>query len=55
MPVFDPQWLRSQPDIALAEFASVFAMANAFGSRDIPWDQAKPTDRLSHALGKLLK
>ncbi len=55
MPVFDPAWLRSQPDIALAEFASVLAMANAFGARDIPWDQARPLDRLPRALAKLLE
>lgn len=55
MPVFDPQWLRAQPGIELAEFASVFAMATAFGSRDIPWDQAKATDRLPHALETLRK
>lgn len=55
MPVFDPQWLRAQPGIALPEFASVMAMATAFGSRDIPWDQAKPADRVPQALEKLLK
>ncbi|MCP8939088.1 sugar phosphate isomerase/epimerase [Alsobacter sp. SYSU M60028] len=54
MPVFDRAWLAAQPDIALPEFASVLAMAQAFGPRDAPWDQTRPTDRLPHALGKLL-
>mgnify|MGYP001608821650 CR=1 FL=1 len=53
MPVFDREWLRAQPGIALSEFASVLQMATAFGSRDIPWDQTKPADRLPHAFGKL--
>lgn len=55
MPVFDADWLRLQPDIALDEFASVLAMAQKFGSREMAWDQTRPTDRLPQALGKLLK
>ncbi|HMR33093.1 MAG TPA: TIM barrel protein [Geminicoccaceae bacterium] len=55
MPVFDPAWLRSQPGIALDEYASVLAMAVKFGSREVPWDQARPADRLSRAYKRLLK
>ncbi|KQV41401.1 MULTISPECIES: TIM barrel protein [unclassified Rhizobium] len=55
MPVFDPEWLRAQPGIAVEEFASVLAMATAFGDRDIPWDQTKPADRLPQTFEKLLK
>jgi len=54
MPVFDRDWLDAQPDIVLHEYASVLGMAASFGSRDIPWDQTKPTDRLPHALERLL-
>lgn len=54
MPVFDRDWLRAQPDILLSEFASVLAMAHAFGSRDIPCDQSKPVDRLPQTLEALL-
>ena len=53
--VFDRDWLRAQPDIVLAEFATVLAMARRFGSRDIAWDQSRPTERLPDVLGKLLQ
>lgn len=55
MPVFDPEWLRAQPGIVVEEFASVLAMATAFGDREIPWDQTKPAERLPQTFGKLLK
>lgn len=54
MPVFDPEWLRQQPEVALNEFAAVLAMAAKFGARDVPWDQAAPVARLPHALRRLL-
>lgn len=54
MPVFDPVWLRLQPEIALDEFASVLAMAAKFGAREVPWDQAAPVARLPQALRRLL-
>lgn len=54
MPVFDAEWLRVQPEVALAEFAAVLAMAAKFGARDVPWDQAAPVARLPQALQKLL-
>lgn len=50
MPVFDPAWLKSQPQIALPEFAAVLAMAQRFGTRPMPWDQARPADRLQQAI-----
>ena len=46
MPVFDPAWLAAQPDIVLAEYASVLAMAAKFGRRDVPWNQDTPIERL---------
>jgi len=49
MPVFDPEWLRVQPEIVLEEYAALFAMANGFGTRSIPWDQSAPTSRFLHA------
>lgn len=55
MPVFDAQWLAAQPDIALAEFAAVLAMASRYGQRDVPWDQTRPADRLPQAFRKFLK
>jgi len=54
MPVFDRDWLDAQPDIVLHEYASVLGMAASLGSREISWDQDKPTDRLPHALELLL-
>lgn len=54
MPIFDADWLKAQPRIQLAEYASVLGMANAFGSGDVPWDQTRPTDRLPVALERLL-
>ena len=54
MPVFDPDWLRAQPPIALGEFASVLAMAAKFGTREMPWDQAAPVARLTQALRRCL-
>lgn len=54
MPVFDPAWLKAQPELAVAEFASVLAMAQRFGDRDMPWDQARPADRLPQAMAKFL-
>lgn len=54
MPVFDAAWLNAQPHIQLAEYASVLGMANAFGNRDVPWDQTRPVDRLPAALERLL-
>lgn len=53
MPVFDAEWLKAQPDIALPEFASVLAMATRFGDREIAWDQSRPTDRLPQIIGKV--
>lgn len=50
MPVFDPAWLHAQPDIALAEYASVLAMAASFGRRAMPWNQDTPVERLPNAL-----
>lgn len=55
MPVFDPDWLRAQPEIAVTEFAANLAMAQRWGTRAVPWDQTKPLDRLPHALRKFLK
>lgn len=55
MPVFDADWLKSQPQIALPEFAAVMAMAQRFGNRPMPWDQTRPTDRLQQALRHILK
>ena len=55
MPVFDSEWLRKQPGIALTEYASVLAMAVRFGDRDMPWDQTRPADRLLQAYKALLK
>lgn len=55
MPVFDAAWLRSQPQIALPEFAAVLALAQRFGNRPMPWDQARPTDRLPQALRHILQ
>lgn len=54
MPVFDADWLRAQPEIALNEFASVLAMAAKFGTREMPWDQAAPVARLPYALSRYL-
>jgi sugar phosphate isomerase/epimerase len=53
MPVFDPDWLRAQPDIAVAEYGAVLALANRWGSRPVPWDQSRPTDRLPQAFRML--
>lgn len=50
MPVFDPAWLAAQPDIVLAEYASVLAMATSFGRREMRWNQDTPIERLPHAL-----
>lgn len=55
MPVFDAEWLAAQPDIALAEFAAVLAMASRYGQRDVPWDQTRPADRLPQAFRTFLK
>lgn len=52
MPVFDRDWLKRQPPVALEEFAAVLAMAAKFGTRAVPWDQAAPVARLTQALGK---
>lgn len=52
MPVFDRDWLKRQPPVALEEFAAVLAMAAKFGKREVPWDQAAPVARLTQALGK---
>lgn len=50
MPVFDRDWLKRQPPVALEEFAAVLAMAAKFGTRDVPWDQATPVARLPRAV-----
>lgn len=49
MPVFDPEWLRAQPEIVLAEYAALTAMALEFGAGPIHWDQSAPTARFAHA------
>ncbi|GAA2840843.1 sugar phosphate isomerase/epimerase [Aminobacter aminovorans] len=54
MPVFDRDWLRHQPPVAVEEFASVLAMAAKFGTREVPWDQAAPVARLTQALLRCL-
>lgn len=54
MPVFDPDWLKRQPPVAVEEFASVLAMAAKFGTREVPWDQAAPVARLTQALRRCL-
>lgn len=50
MAVFDRDWLKRQPPVAVEEFASVLAMAAKFGAREVPWDQAAPVARLTQAL-----
>lgn len=55
MPVFDAEWLAAQPDIAVAEYATLLAMATRYGERDVPWDQTRPVDRLPPVFRKLLK
>lgn len=52
MPVFDRDWLKRQPPVAIDEFAVVLAMAAKFGTHPVPWDQATPVARLTQALGK---
>ncbi len=52
MAVFDKEWLRRQPPIALEEFASVMAMAAEFGPREVPCDQNAPVARLERALAQ---
>lgn len=52
MPVFDKEWLKRQPPVAVVEFAAVLAMAAKFGSREVPWDQAAPVARLQQALAR---
>lgn len=54
MPVFDSDWLRMQPEVALNEFAAVLAMAAKFGAQKVPWDQADRVARLPQALRRLL-
>lgn len=54
MPVFDRDWLKLQPPVAVEEFASVLAMAAKFGTREVPWDQAVPVARLTQALARCL-
>jgi len=50
MPAFDRDWLAQQPVIEVSEFATLMKVAADYGSRDIPWDQAAPTERLPHAM-----
>lgn len=50
MPVFDEDWLKRQPPVAVGEFAVVLAMAAKFGTRSVPWDQAAPVTRLAQAI-----
>lgn len=54
MPVFDRDWLKRQPPVAVEEFASVLAMAAKFGTREVPWDQTAPVARLTQALRRCL-
>lgn len=55
LPVFDGDWLRRQPGIALAEYAAIAGMAASFGSRDVPWDQSSPASRLDRAYQRFLR
>lgn len=49
MPVFDQAWLDAQPEIALRDYAGVIGMAVRAGEAPVPWDQAAPTARFTHA------
>lgn len=54
MPVFDLDWLKRQPPVAVEEFAAVLAMAAKFETCEMPWDQAAPVARLTQALRRCL-